>query len=131
MPDLRLTSGGNLGLQKQASTREAADRLVDAQLAAPITRDANDTIYQFDASRDYDPSPNLAHITAAVLAINSADDERNPHETGLLEKGVAQVKRGRAFLIPASEDTRGHGTTGTAKFWNGQLTRFLLDLPVP
>jgi len=70
-------------------------------------------------------------MTAAVLAINSADDERNPHETGLLEKGLAQVKRGRAFLIPASENTRGHGTTGTAKFWKEELTKFLLDLPAP
>jgi homoserine O-acetyltransferase len=123
------TSGGNLGLQKQAPTREAADKLVDAQLAAPMTRDANDTIYQFDASRDYDPSPKLARITAAALAINSADDERNPHETGLLEKGVAKLKRGRAFLIPASEDTRGHGTTGMARLWKEQLTKFLADLP--
>jgi homoserine O-acetyltransferase len=125
------TSGGNLGLQKQAPTREAADRLVDAQLTSPIMRDANDTIYQFDASRDYNPSPKLARITASLLAINSADDERNPHETGLLERGVAQVKKGHIFLIPASDDTRGHGTTGAARFWKEQLAKFLLNLAAP
>ena len=125
------TSGGNLGLQKQAPTREAADRLVEARLTAPILGDANDAIYQFEASRDYDPSPKLARITAPVLAINSADDERNPKETGLLEKGVAQVKNGQSFLIPASDDTRGHGTTGAAKFWKDRLAKFLMGLPAP
>jgi homoserine O-acetyltransferase len=122
------TSGGNLGLQKQAPTREAADRLVDARLTAPAAGDANDAIYQFEASRDYDPSPKLARIAAPVLAVNSADDERNPKETGLLEKGIAQVKKGQIFLIPASEDTRGHGTTGAARLWRDRLTKFLADL---
>jgi homoserine O-acetyltransferase len=125
------TSGGNLGLQKQAPTREAADRLVDARLTAPATGDANDVLYQFEASRDYDPSPKLARITAPVLAINSADDERNPNETGLLEKGIAQVKKGQIFLIPASDETRGHGTTGAAKFWKDRLATFLMGRPVP
>jgi homoserine O-acetyltransferase len=125
------TSGGNLGLQKQAPTREAADRLVDARLTAPTAGDANDAIYQFEASRDYDPFPRLARITAPVLAINSADDERNPKETGLLEKGVAQVKKGQIFLIPASDETRGHGTTGAAKFWKDRLVAFLMALPAP
>jgi homoserine O-acetyltransferase len=100
-------------------------------LTAPTAADANDTIYQFEASRDYDPSPKLARITAPVLAINSADDERNPKETGLLEKGIAQVKQGQVFLIPASDDTRGHGTTGAAKFWKDRLAAFLMGRPAP
>jgi len=125
------TSGGNLGLQKRAPTRGAGDRLVDAQLAAPFAADANNAIYQLDASRDYDPSPKLANITAPLLAITSADDERNPPETRLMEQGIAQVKKGQAFLIPASEDTRGHGTTAAARFWKERLAKFLLDLPTP
>ena len=123
------TNGGTLGLLKRAATRAAGDALVEAQLALPSTADANDTIYQLEASRDYDPVPKLAAIAAPLLAINSADDERNPHETGLLEKGVAQVKKGRAFVIPASADTRGHGTTGMAKLWKEQLVKFLAELP--
>jgi homoserine O-acetyltransferase/O-succinyltransferase len=125
------TSGGNLGIQKRAPTRAQADMLVDAQLAGPARGDANDTIYQFDSSRDYDPLPGLQRIAAPLLAINSADDERNPPETGLLERGMAQVKKGQIFLIPASDDTRGHGTTGVAKLWKEQLARFLLNLPPP
>jgi len=119
------TSGGNMGLQKRAGTHEAADRMVDAQLAGPVRGDANDTIYQMDASRDYDPAPKLASITAPLLAITSADDERNPPETGLMARGIAQVKKGQAFLIPASEDTRGHGTTGMARLWKDRLVKFL------
>ncbi len=119
------TSGGNLGLQKRAPTRAAADTMLEAQLAAASTADANDTIYQFDASRDYDPAPKLASITAPLLAITSADDERNPPETGLMQRGIAQVKKGQAFLIPESADTRGHGTTGMARLWKDRLTKFL------
>jgi homoserine O-acetyltransferase len=123
------TSGGNLGLQKQAPTREAGDRLIEARLAAPASAaDANDAIYQLDASREYDPSQKLARITAPLLAITSADDERNPPETRLMERGIAQVKKGQAFLIPASEDTRGHGTTAAARFWKERFAKFLLDL---
>ena len=76
------TSGGTLAYQKQAPTREAADKLLDGRLAAPFAVDANDTLYQWDASGDYNPSPGLELIEPALLAINSADDERNPPETG-------------------------------------------------
>jgi homoserine O-acetyltransferase len=125
------TSGGDLGLQKLAPTREAGDRLVEARLAASGSRDANDAIYQFDASRNYDPAPGLARITAPVLAVNSADDERNPIATGLVEKGIAQVKRGRVFIIPASAETAGHGTTGMARLWKEPLAKFLASLSAP
>jgi len=66
---------------------------------------------------------------APLLAINSADDERNPPETGLLEREIKRVKNGRVYLVPASEDTRGHGTTGQAKFWKAQLQEFLQATP--
>ena len=109
------TSGGTLAYQKMAPTRGQADKLLDERLAAPSTADANDTLYQWESSGDYDASPGLARITAALLAINAADDERNPPETGLMEAALKQVKNGRLYLIPASEETRGHGTTGMAR----------------
>jgi len=123
------TSGGTLGYQKRAPTREAADRFVDERLAEPLATDANDVIYQYDASRDYDPSGSLERIAAALLAINSADDERNPPETGITERALKRVKNGRLYLIPASEDTRGHGTTGMAKLWKQRLYEFLQTAP--
>jgi homoserine O-acetyltransferase/O-succinyltransferase len=136
-PSLRLanvffgiaTSGGTLGYQSIAPTREKADKLVDDRLAAPPPSDANDFIWQFDASRDYDPSPGLERIQANVLAINSADDERNPPETGVLEQAMKRVKNGRLFLIPASAETRGHGTTSMARFWQVQLREFMTAVP--
>ncbi len=123
------TSGGTLAFQKIAPTRQAADRLVDARLAAPFKADANDFVYQWDSSRDYNASPGLERITAALLAINSADDERNPPETGIMERELKRVKNGRLYLIPASEQTQGHGTTGMAKFWSQQLREFLQSVP--
>ena len=74
------------------------------------------------------PQPE-GRIEAPLLAINSADDERNPPETGLLEREIRRVKNGRVYLIPASEETRGHGTTGMAKFWSKQVGEFLQSVP--
>jgi homoserine O-acetyltransferase len=123
------TSGGTLAYAKLAPTREAADRMLDERLAAPFIADANDFMYQWAASGDYDPTALLPRITAAVLLINAADDERNPPETGQTEKAMKQVKNGSVYLIPASADTRGHGTTGNAKFYTKQLAEFVQGLP--
>jgi homoserine O-acetyltransferase len=119
------TSGGTLAYQKLAPTRERADKFLDERLAARDAADANDLLYQWESSRDYNPAPQLDRVVAPLLAINSADDERNPPETGLLEREIKRVKNGRIYLIPASEDTRGHGTTGQAKFWKATLQEFL------
>jgi homoserine O-acetyltransferase len=123
------TSGGTLGYQSLAPTTAQADALVEARLAEPFTADANDWVYQWDASRDYDPAEKLDRIDAAVLAINSADDERNPAETGVMQRAMQRVKNGRVYLIPASAETRGHGTTAMARFWQQQLAAFLQGVP--
>jgi homoserine O-acetyltransferase/O-succinyltransferase len=123
------TSGGTLAYQKLAPAREKADKLVNERLAAPAPADTNDFLYQWESSGDYDPSPGLERIQAALLAINSADDERNPPETGITERELKRVKNGRLYLIPASEDTRGHGTTGMAKFWKEELRQLLQVAP--
>ena len=89
------TNGGTLAYQKLAPTREQADKLLDGRLTAPFTADANDYLYQWESSRDYNPSPGLERIEAALLAINAADDERNPPETGIMEHELKRVKNGR------------------------------------
>jgi homoserine O-acetyltransferase len=119
------TSGGDQALARQAPTRQKADELLDQRLKAKYTLDANDALYMWDSSRDYNPSAGLEKIEATVLAINSADDERNPPETGIMERELKRVKNGRLHLIPASEETKGHGTTGMAKLWSRQLQEFL------
>ncbi len=123
------TAGGTLAYQKLAPTREAADKLLDARLNNLIAADANDFLYQWDSSADYDPSPGLERIEAAVLAVNSADDERNPPETGITAAALKRVKHGGIYLIPASTETRGHLTTGMAKFWSAQLRGLLQTAP--
>jgi len=123
------TSGGNQALQKAAPTREKADQLLHQRLSAPFRGDANDHLYQWDSSRDYDASAGLERIQATVLAINSADDERNPPELGLLDREIKRVKNGRVLLIPASEQSAGHGTTGQARFWKRELGELLQSAP--
>ncbi len=123
------TAGGTQGLQKAAPTREQADKLLDQRLNTPFRGDANDYLYQWESSRDYNPARDLERIEAVLLAINSADDERNPPELGILDREIKRVKNGRVFLIPASEQTAGHGTTGQAKFWKAELADLLKSAP--
>jgi homoserine O-acetyltransferase len=123
------SAGGTLAYQTLASTAAQSDKMVDEQLALPVTADANDYLYQWDASHDYDPSAGMEKIEAALLAINAADDERNPPETGVTAAAVRRIKNGRIHLIPASPQTRGHLTTGNAKFYTEQVKELLQTAP--
>ena len=123
------TSGGTQAYYKAAPTREKGDEAVMKRLDAPFNADANDNLYQWESSFDYNPTPNLERIEATVLAINSADDERNPPELGILDREIKRVKDGHVYLIPASPDTAGHGTTGQAKFYKAPLADVLQSAP--
>ena len=123
------TAGGTQNYQKQTPTNALANALVDKRLAAPMKADANDFLWAWGSSADYDAAPNLGKIEAQVLAINAADDERNPPETGVMEQAMKEVKHGRIYLIPASPETSGHSTTANAKFYKQQLEEFLATAP--
>lgn len=123
------TIGGNQGLYKVAPTRDKADALLQQRLSAPFVGDANDHLYQWESSRDYNPAPGLGSISAVVLAINSADDERNPPELGVMERELKRIKNARLLLIPGSADTFGHGTTAFARFWKKDLADLLQVAP--
>jgi homoserine O-acetyltransferase len=116
--------------QRTAPTRDKADSAIDATLDARFrSMDANDVLYAFDASRNYDPSDRLGLITAPLLAINSADDQVNPPELGLMEQLIPKVRHGRYLLIPISPLTRGHGTHTVAAAWKKPFREFLASLP--
>jgi homoserine O-acetyltransferase len=123
------TGGGTLAYQALAPTAAKADQMVDERLATPVTADANDFVYQWESSHDYSAANGLTQIEATLLAINSADDERNPPETGVTDAAIRQVKNGKLYLIPASTETRGHLTTGNAKFYKQQLQELLQTAP--
>ena len=119
------TSGGTWGLYKAGPDQAAANAWLDARLASAALVDANDALYQYEAARDYDASLELEHIQARVLAINNADDERNPPELGLMDRSIARVPQGRAWWVPASEHTVGHATLGSPRWWKDELGREL------
>jgi homoserine O-acetyltransferase len=119
------TSGGNQALQRLAPTSAKADQLLDERLKAPFTADANNNLYQWESSRDYNPLAGLEKIKATLLVINSADDERNPPELGVMERELKRIPNARLLLLPASDQTAGHGTTGQAKWWKDQLAELL------
>ena len=130
--DLLVIAGSSpLAWQTAYPTRASAEDFLAKAEAASATSppDANDTIYQFDASRNYDPSPLLRRIGVPVLWINSADDFINPPELGSAEKMVAEMPRARFVLIPATPETKGHGTHTWAKFWKAGLVKLLAETP--
>lgn len=103
-----------------------SDAVLDAYVADGLRRDdANDVLYQLEASRDYDPGPGLGQIRAPLLAVNTADDLINPPELGVLEHEITRVPRGRALLLPYGPDTRGHGSHTVAKLWEQELAALL------
>ena len=114
--------------QKEAPTADAADALLAAKVQDYLGRlDANDFLYQVSASRDYNPAPGLAKIKAPLLAINSADDQVNPPELGIMEPAIEQVPNGRYVLLPISGATRGHGTHTLPALWQRHLAALLAE----
>ncbi len=114
--------------QKDYPTRDKADAFIGHFMQAEIDKmDANDTLYAFDASRDYDPSPKLNQIKAHVMFVNSADDQINPPELGIAEREIKNVKNGRFVLLPISDQTRGHGTHTLAAVWKQYLAELLSE----
>jgi homoserine O-acetyltransferase len=117
-----------LQMQKAAPTREQAERYADDYLSRALARtDANDLIYQFDASRNYDPSDALARIEVPVRHVNSADDYVNPPELGLAEELVKKMPRAKFVLLPITPETRGHGTHTHAALWKQHLVELLKE----
>jgi len=119
--------GSNPVLRQQAMpTLAKADATLDAAIAGPMKRDdANDILYQIEASHDYDPGPDLGKIRAPLFAVNSADDLINPPELGILEREIKRVPKGRAVVVPMSTETRGHGTHTIAVVWKNYLEELL------
>jgi len=127
MLDFLLIAGSApLPMQKSLPTRDAADKYLEDYFRTRMAGlDANDFLYQVNASRNYDPSPQLERIKVPVMYINSADDFINPPELGIAEREVKRVKNGRFILIPASEQTHGHGTHTWAEIWKQYLEDLL------
>ena len=126
---LFMMTSSPLQLLKQAPGREAADELFARRFYQPQARptDPNDMLYAYDSSREYNPSPHLEKIQAPLYAINSADDQVNPPELGIMEREIKRVKNGRYILIPISDETRGHGTHSLPKIWGRYLAELLQE----
>ncbi|MFY9618716.1 MAG: alpha/beta fold hydrolase [Pyrinomonadaceae bacterium] len=117
---------------KQLATRDAADKFYEDRVKAAVARlDANDVLYYFDSSREYNPSPKLELIKALLIAVNSADDLVNPPELGILEKEIKRVKQGRFVMLPITDQTRGHGTHTIASIWQNYLKELLEQTEKP
>ena len=107
-------------------TRDQADKFLRDYIEKRLPQyDANDVLYAVDASRNYDPSPNLKKIKAPVMFVNSADDFINPPELGIAEHEIKRVRRAKFVLLPISGQTRGHGTHTIASVWKQYLQELL------
>jgi len=123
---LTLASSAPLPMQKSLATPDSADRYLENSLKTRLPLlDANDLLYQLGASRNYDPAPRLEAIRAPVMFVNSGDDFINPPELGIAEREIKRVKLGRFVLLPATEQTHGHGTHTWAALWQPYLEELL------
>jgi homoserine O-acetyltransferase/O-succinyltransferase len=123
---LILAGSAPIQMQKNQPTREAADKFVEETVARNMADlDANDLLYAIDSSRNYDPSPHLDRIKVPVMFINTADDFINPPELTMAERETKRIKQGRFVLIPASEQTFGHGTHTRAAVWEPYLRELM------
>jgi homoserine O-acetyltransferase/O-succinyltransferase len=112
--------------QVQYPTRVAASTFAEDRVASAMKElDANDTIYQLDASRTYNPWPKLDRITTPVMWVNSADDFINPRNLPFPKQALQRMKSARFRMIPETVETRGHGTHTWAKFWKADLISLL------
>lgn len=122
----QLMSGSPRPMASDLRSIDAADAQVSrTERQALDGADANDVLWEFDASRDYDPAPELRAIRAPLLAVNFEDDELNPVELGGLGRAIPKVPRGQAVTLPAGPKSRGHETIQLAEIWSGQLARLL------
>jgi homoserine O-acetyltransferase len=123
---LLIAGSAPIQMQLTLPTRNAADEFLEKYMPRQMeTLDANDFLYQVNASRDYDPSSGLEKIKAPLLQINSGDDFINPPELGIAEREIKRVKNGRFILLPASDQTHGHGTHTWAAVWQQYLAQLL------
>ena len=115
-----------LQMQKNYPARGQADAFLDEFVKREMgALDANDTLYAFDASRNYDPSTKLDRIKVPVMFVNSADDQVNPPELGVAQQEIKKVKKGRFVLLPITDQTRGHGTHTLPAIWKQYLAELL------
>jgi homoserine O-acetyltransferase len=123
-----LVSSNPVLRQKDAPTLGKADEVFAAYVADFVAKhDTNDVLYAIEASHDYDPSAALEKIRAPLVAINSADDDVNPPELGILEREIKRVPRGRAVVLPLTPETRGHQSHTTARLWKGELVELMRE----
>jgi homoserine O-acetyltransferase len=121
-----LMSSSPLQRQQSAPTLKKADEVFEKGVSDLLARlDANDMLYAFESSSDYDPGPNLEKIRAPLLAVNFADDLINPPELAILEREIKRVKNGKAVVVPIGPETIGHGTHTKAAVWKQHLETLL------
>ena len=128
LPIFNIMTESATRLQDQAPTRAQADQLYDSLVAGFSKLDANDYLYWYDSSYDYDPQPQLGKVKAKVLAVNFADDELNPPELGVMERELPRVKNARFVTVPAAPGSRGHQTLAVAALWKQHVVELLASL---
>ena len=124
------TNGGDIAWQNKAYNTAKTEEILSDKLKERVSMDTNDFLYQWDAARNFDPTQDLTKIKAFILVINSEDDERNPPNTGVMQKALKDIVAAKYYLIPASDKTSGHGTTMNAKLWIEELKIFQKELEV-
>ena len=128
IPAQRIMTGSRVRTYEAAPTRAKAIELFDKIVDDARRLDANDYLYGFEASWDYDPEPDLGKIKARLLSVNFADDMVNALELGLVERAVAKIPNARSVIVPASDKSHGHFGSRYPELWKHYLVELLDSL---
>ncbi len=127
MFDMLVQSPARLG-ESLTSYPKADAHLEDVLEETLEEDDANNILYRFESSFDFNPEPDLAKIRAPLLTILFEDDELNPTTLGTMERVMPKVKTGRVVVIPAGPETEGHRTQVKASVWREHVRRFMATI---
>jgi homoserine O-acetyltransferase len=125
MPIFAVLTGNPAQLQTQAPDRKTATALYDNLIEQAGKNDANDVLYWFDSSYDYNPTAQLNKIRARVLAVNFDDDLLNAADLGVMQRLIPSVPHGRFVEVPEGEHSYGHQTQTHPEAWKGYVSELL------
>jgi homoserine O-acetyltransferase len=129
LPIYTLITNNAARMQELSPTPETATWSYDVSVYSSRQYDANDVLYWFESSWDYDPEAALARIKAQLFAVNFADDLTTPTDLDTLQRLVPRIPHGRFVEVPESKGSYGNQTVEHPEVWTPYLNNLLQTLP--
>lgn len=121
----RMMIDGVPALQQEVANVTDADTIIHAVKGQTSGGDANDLLYAFESSSDFNAEPGIGQIKTKVYALNFADDEFYRDSLQILQRDMKQVSQGKVVIRPVSAGSTGHFTMSHPNLWKDQVATFM------